>query len=40
MDMLTKYRLKQHKQFRRRVIASLAAIGLIAGAFVFWYYYG
>jgi len=40
MDMLTKYRLKQHKQFRRRVIASLAAIALISGAFIFWYYYG
>jgi hypothetical protein len=40
MDMLTKYRLKQHKQFRRRVIATLAAIALIAGAITFWYYYG
>ena len=40
MDMFNKYIVKKQKQFRRRVIASLAAIGLIAGAFLFWYYYG
>ena len=40
MDMLTKYRLKQHRIFRRRVIASLAAIALITGAILFFVYYG
>jgi hypothetical protein len=37
---LENWRKKQKSQFRKRVLSIILAIGLIAGAVLFWIYYG
>lgn len=37
---LENYYKKQKTEFRKRILSTVLAIGLIIGAFTFWYYYG
>ncbi len=37
---LEEYKKKQKKQFRRKILSTILAIGLITAAVLFWIYYG
>jgi len=37
---LEEYKKKKKKQFRRKILSTILAIGLITGAVLFWIYYG